>query len=80
MSTIEIFPQRQDGQVSNEDPGNEGRRILRGGPAGLNLSNLYIVQLAHCTSDGRFLNWVVLTMTLSGDGEVLCDPGQTNGL
>ena len=55
ISTIEIFLQRQDGQVSNEDPGNEGRRILRGGPAGLNLSNLYIVQLAHCTSDGRFL-------------------------
>ena len=24
--------------------------------------------------------WVFLTMTLSGDGEVLCDPGQTSGL
>ena len=40
ISTIDIFLQRQDGQVSNEDPGNEGRRILRGGPAGLNLSNV----------------------------------------
>ena len=25
-------------------------------------------------------SWVVLTMTLSGDGEVFCDPGQTSGL
>ena len=43
---------------------------------GLNLSNLcnwYTVPLMEDS-------WVVLTMTLSGDGEVLCDPGQTSGL
>ena len=59
ISTIDIFLQRQDGQVSNEDPGNEGRRILRGGPDGLHLSilcNWYTVplmedSLAGCLED-----------------------------
>ena len=44
---------------------------------GLNLSNLCNWYTVPLMEDSL---WVVLTMTLSGDGEVLCDPGQTSGL